>query len=61
MKDDDRSHIVFSKESREPPMLINPSDLGDKDVAGQVFTFGVRTKSTEVSVCTQISGYIQYC
>lgn len=47
MKDDLKPVLV--KESRTPPVLINPSDLGGAYTTGKVFTFGVRTKSAEVS------------
>lgn len=35
--------------AKEPPMFVNPEDLGGVSSAGLVYTMGVRLKSPEVS------------
>lgn len=41
---------VLKRETALPPILINPSDLGGEETAGEVYTMGVRVKSKAVSV-----------
>lgn len=45
----DTSPPVIRRTAKEPPILVNPEDLGGENSAGQVYTMGVRLKSKQVS------------
>lgn len=40
---------IIKTYAKEPPILINPSDLGGINAAGKTFTMGIRLKSPKVS------------
>lgn len=40
---------IIKTYANEPPILINPSDLGGINAAGKTFTMGMRLKSPKVS------------
>lgn len=39
---------VIRKRVKEPPVLINPEDLGGNVAAGKIFTMGIRLRSEKV-------------
>lgn len=41
---------VIRTKVKEPPVMINPDDLGGSTAAGKTFTMGVRLKSAKVSI-----------
>lgn len=41
---------IIRTKVKEPPVMINPEDLGGSTAAGKTFTMGVRLKSPNVSM-----------
>lgn len=46
----DSSTPIIRRTAKEPPITLNPDELGGEPAAGKKFTMGVRLKSPEVSV-----------
>lgn len=41
---------IIKKITKEPPIYIDPQDLGGSSAAGKKFTMGVRLRSSDVSI-----------
>lgn len=39
---------LLTIDAQDPPIFVNPIDLGGADAAGKIFTMGVRIKSDQV-------------
>lgn len=49
---------VIVMEAKQPPLFLNPSDLGGSETSGHVYTMGVRLKSEKVYNIRIITSHI---
>lgn len=50
---------IVQKIAKEPPIMINPDQLGGSLAAGKTFTMGIRSKTTN-HVSSQCGKYFEY-